>query len=144
MIVIADDADLLEQADVPLPLVPGVPEWLSPLVAVVPGQLAAIRLARLRGSDLDRPLGLSKVTLTPLDCVRKRLRCLRSAGSIFAIAAASASSPPRRRGGNRAGQLEHERAVGLQLLGRLRLQQLHGSSTGAPRASRLRPCRSTW
>ena len=49
----------------PLPLLPGVPEWLSPLVAVVPGQLAAIRLARLRGIDVDRPLGgLSKVTLT--------------------------------------------------------------------------------
>src|SRR6059058_2064273 len=45
-------------------LLPGVPEWLSPLVAVVPGQLAAMRLAGLRGVDLDEPLGLSKVTLT--------------------------------------------------------------------------------
>ena len=35
-----------------------------PLVAVVPGQLAALQLARLRGIDLDNPLGLSKVTLT--------------------------------------------------------------------------------
>jgi glucosamine--fructose-6-phosphate aminotransferase (isomerizing) len=64
MIVLSDDAQLLEQADVALPLLPGVPEWLSPLVAVVAGQLAAIRLARLRGADVDRPLGLSKVTLT--------------------------------------------------------------------------------
>jgi glucosamine--fructose-6-phosphate aminotransferase (isomerizing) len=64
MIVLSDDPDLLEQADVALPLLPGVPEWLSPLVSVVAGQLAAIRLARLRGMDLDRPLGLSKVTLT--------------------------------------------------------------------------------
>ena len=55
---------LLGLADVPLPLVAGVPEWLSPLVAVVPGQFAALRLARLRGIDLDRPLGLEKVTLT--------------------------------------------------------------------------------
>ena len=46
------------------PLLPGVPEWLSPLTAVVPGQFAALRLARLRGIDLDQPLGLSKVTLT--------------------------------------------------------------------------------
>ena len=37
---------------------------MSPLVAVVAGQLAAIRLARLRGVDVDKPLGLSKVTLT--------------------------------------------------------------------------------
>ena len=62
--MISDDESLLALADVALPLVPGVPEWLSPLVAVVPGQLAALRLARLRGIDLDRPLGLEKVTLT--------------------------------------------------------------------------------
>jgi glucosamine--fructose-6-phosphate aminotransferase (isomerizing) len=64
LIVISDDDALLALADAALPLVPGVPEWLSPLVAVVPGQLAALRLARLRGIDLDRPLGLEKVTLT--------------------------------------------------------------------------------
>jgi glutamine---fructose-6-phosphate transaminase (isomerizing) len=64
LIVAADDEDVLARADVALPLLPGVPEWLSPLTAVVPGQFAALRLARLRGIDLDRPLGLSKVTLT--------------------------------------------------------------------------------
>ena len=64
LIVAADDADVLARADVALPLLAGVPEWLSPLTAVVPGQLAALRLARLRGIDLDRPLGLSKITLT--------------------------------------------------------------------------------
>jgi glucosamine--fructose-6-phosphate aminotransferase (isomerizing) len=64
LIVAADDPDVLARADVALPLLPGVPEWLSPLTAVVPGQFAALRLARLRGIDLDRPLGLSKITLT--------------------------------------------------------------------------------
>ncbi|MGH3002184.1 MAG: SIS domain-containing protein, partial [Gaiellaceae bacterium] len=64
LVVAADDEALLAHADVPLPLVRGVPEWLSPLVAVVPGQLTALTLARMRGVDLDRPLGLSKVTLT--------------------------------------------------------------------------------
>jgi glucosamine--fructose-6-phosphate aminotransferase (isomerizing) len=64
LIVAADDERVLARADVPLPLLPGVPEWLSPLTAVVPGQFAALRLARLRGIDLDNPLGLSKVTLT--------------------------------------------------------------------------------
>jgi glutamine---fructose-6-phosphate transaminase (isomerizing) len=63
-VVISDDADLRAQAEIGLPLLPGVPEWLSPLVAVVPGQLAAMRLAQLRGIDLDSPLGLSKITLT--------------------------------------------------------------------------------
>ena len=46
------------------PLVPHVPEWLSPLTAVVPGQVAALRLALLRQLDIDRPTGLAKVTLT--------------------------------------------------------------------------------
>ena len=64
MIVISQDEALRTEAEIGLPLLPGVPEWLSPLVAVVPGQLAAMRLAQLRGIDLDRPLGLSKVTLT--------------------------------------------------------------------------------
>jgi glucosamine--fructose-6-phosphate aminotransferase (isomerizing) len=64
LLVISDDESLLARAEVALPLVGGVPEWLSPLIAVVPGQLAAMRLARLRGIDLDRPLGLAKVTLT--------------------------------------------------------------------------------
>jgi glucosamine--fructose-6-phosphate aminotransferase (isomerizing) len=63
-IVISGDEGLLARGEVGLPLLPDVPEWLSPLVAVVPGQLAAFRLAQLRGIDLDQPLGLSKVTLT--------------------------------------------------------------------------------
>jgi glucosamine--fructose-6-phosphate aminotransferase (isomerizing) len=47
-----------------LRLVSGVPEWLSPLTAVIPGQLAALQLARRRGVDVDEPNGLAKVTLT--------------------------------------------------------------------------------
>lgn len=39
-------------------------EWLTPLVAAIPGQLVAHALAELRGVDVDRPGGLSKVTLT--------------------------------------------------------------------------------
>jgi len=53
-----------EEHDAALRLVPGVPEWLSPLVTVIPGQLVALRLAELRGGDVDRPHGLQKVTLT--------------------------------------------------------------------------------
>jgi glutamine---fructose-6-phosphate transaminase (isomerizing) len=64
LIVVADDERVLRHGEIGLPLVPGVPEWLSPLVAVAPGQLAAMRLAQLRGVDLDKPLGLTKVTLT--------------------------------------------------------------------------------
>lgn len=47
-----------------LPPAARVEDWLTPLVAVVPGQLVAHALAELRGVDVDRPGGLSKVTLT--------------------------------------------------------------------------------
>jgi glucosamine--fructose-6-phosphate aminotransferase (isomerizing) len=64
VIAISDDVGFLGEADTAFPLVPGVPEWLSPLLTVVPGQVAAVRLATLRGADLDSPVGLTKITLT--------------------------------------------------------------------------------
>jgi glucosamine--fructose-6-phosphate aminotransferase (isomerizing) len=44
--------------------VPAVPEWLSPLVAIVPAQLFAYHIARARGLDTEAPRNLTKVTLT--------------------------------------------------------------------------------
>lgn len=44
--------------------VPRFPELLSPVLAVVPGQLLAFHAARARGLDPDAPRGLSKVTET--------------------------------------------------------------------------------
>ena len=41
-----------------------LPGALSPLAAVIPGQLLAYHLALARGLDPDRPRGLSKVTRT--------------------------------------------------------------------------------
>jgi glucosamine--fructose-6-phosphate aminotransferase (isomerizing) len=64
MIVIADREDVLAGAAAPMRLVAGIPEWLSPMTTVIPGQVAAVRLAQSNGSDLDRPHGLSKITLT--------------------------------------------------------------------------------
>ena len=46
-----------------LPL-PRLPELLSPIVAVVPGQLLAFHASRARGLDPDSPRGISKVTET--------------------------------------------------------------------------------
>jgi len=64
LLAISDVRAVLRRAQTKLPLAPGVPEWLSPLTAVVPGQVTALRLTRLRGLDLDHPAGLRKVTLT--------------------------------------------------------------------------------
>jgi glucosamine--fructose-6-phosphate aminotransferase (isomerizing) len=41
-----------------------VPEWLSPLVAILPAQSLAARLGTERGVTVDTPFGLSKVTRT--------------------------------------------------------------------------------
>jgi glucosamine--fructose-6-phosphate aminotransferase (isomerizing) len=64
LLVISDDESALEKGRVPLRLPPGVPEWLSPLTSIVPGQLFAMHLAHARDYDVDRPRGLHKVTET--------------------------------------------------------------------------------
>ncbi len=63
VLVISDDADTLALGRIPLP-VPAAPEWLSPLVTIIPGQLFAMHLAHARDYDVDRPRGLRKVTET--------------------------------------------------------------------------------
>jgi glucosamine--fructose-6-phosphate aminotransferase (isomerizing) len=64
---------LLGSATEPVPegcLLVGLPEdaalpgWLTPVTAVVAGQLLAQRVAELRGVDVDHPGDLTKVTLT--------------------------------------------------------------------------------
>jgi glucosamine--fructose-6-phosphate aminotransferase (isomerizing) len=62
--VLSDREELLAQADAAVRLPSEVPEWLSPITSVVPGQLLALHLALGRGLDPDAPRGLSKVTLT--------------------------------------------------------------------------------
>jgi glucosamine--fructose-6-phosphate aminotransferase (isomerizing) len=64
VLAISDDREFLAAADTAFPLVRKVPEWLSPLLTVIPGQVAAVRLATLRGADVDSPAGLTKITLT--------------------------------------------------------------------------------
>jgi glucosamine--fructose-6-phosphate aminotransferase (isomerizing) len=61
--IVSDDSTIAEDGETLLPLV-SVPEWLSPLVAVIPGQLLAVGMAEARGLDVDEPFGLSKVTRT--------------------------------------------------------------------------------
>jgi glutamine---fructose-6-phosphate transaminase (isomerizing) len=64
LIAISDDAELLASSQTKFPLVTDLPEWLSPLLTVVPGQVAAVQLAKLRGADIDSPVGLTKITRT--------------------------------------------------------------------------------
>jgi glucosamine--fructose-6-phosphate aminotransferase (isomerizing) len=64
MLVISDDQALLRQANLALPIPEGISEWLTPLVAVIPGQLFAMQLTYEKGLSPDNPEGLTKVTET--------------------------------------------------------------------------------
>jgi glucosamine--fructose-6-phosphate aminotransferase (isomerizing) len=63
-VAVSRDPDLLVQADVAVALPAGLPAWAAPIVAIVPAQAAALRLAEIRGVAVDSPHGLWKVTLT--------------------------------------------------------------------------------
>lgn len=64
LIAISDRKDFLQMADAGLKLPEGQPEWLSPLTAIIPGQLFALHLTLAKGYAVDRPRSLSKVTRT--------------------------------------------------------------------------------
>ena len=53
------DEDLIRMSEVFLPI-PDVPEVVQPLLAVLPLQLLAYHVARLRGCDIDKPRNLAK------------------------------------------------------------------------------------
>ncbi|NLS79976.1 MAG: SIS domain-containing protein [Chloroflexi bacterium] len=64
LIAISDREPLLALARTPLRMPVAMPEWLSPIAYVVPGQLFALAQAVSRGYNPDQPRGLEKVTLT--------------------------------------------------------------------------------
>jgi glucosamine--fructose-6-phosphate aminotransferase (isomerizing) len=63
LVVASNSAEALSFADVPLRL-PAAPEWLSPLSAIIPGQLFAYHLALAKHLDPDTPRNIKKVTRT--------------------------------------------------------------------------------
>jgi glucosamine--fructose-6-phosphate aminotransferase (isomerizing) len=64
VVMLSDQPDLRNMADRSLTLPSGVPEWLSPITAIIPSQMFAMYLAETRGIDIDNPRGLNKVTET--------------------------------------------------------------------------------
>ena len=64
LLAISDDETTLADARIPLRLPAGAPEWLSPLITIMPGQLLAMYLAAARDYDIDQPRGIHKVTET--------------------------------------------------------------------------------
>lgn len=64
LVVISDQREALALAETALALPSEIPEWLSPLVSIVPAQLFCYHLALARGCDTESPRGIHKVTET--------------------------------------------------------------------------------
>jgi glutamine---fructose-6-phosphate transaminase (isomerizing) len=64
LVVISNSQAALGLAQVPIAIPPDVPEWLSPLVNIIPAQLFAYHLTLARGLDAEQPRILRKVTET--------------------------------------------------------------------------------
>ncbi len=63
-LVISNMDAALKLAHKPMRLPAAMPEWLTPIAAVLPGQTFAMRLALEKGHSLDNPRNISKVTVT--------------------------------------------------------------------------------
>lgn len=63
-VIVSPDERALARAQTPVALPADHPDWSQAILATVPAQAAALRLAERAGIDVDRPHGLQKVTLT--------------------------------------------------------------------------------
>jgi glucosamine--fructose-6-phosphate aminotransferase (isomerizing) len=64
IIAISDVPEILDLSTIQLALPRSVPEWLSPMITIIPGQLLSLHMAQTRGYDVDSPRSLSKITET--------------------------------------------------------------------------------
>jgi glucosamine--fructose-6-phosphate aminotransferase (isomerizing) len=64
LLIISDSDQALSLGDEKLRLPPGLSEWLTPIVSIVPAQLFCYHLTRAKGYDTENPRMLSKITRT--------------------------------------------------------------------------------
>jgi glucosamine--fructose-6-phosphate aminotransferase (isomerizing) len=64
LVVVSNDKRALSLAQVPLRVPSDMPEWLSPMVNILPAQLFAYHLTRIKGYDTENPRTIKKVTET--------------------------------------------------------------------------------
>ncbi|MCP4899310.1 MAG: SIS domain-containing protein [bacterium] len=64
LLAISNEASALALANTPLQLPDRLPEWITPIPAIIPAQLFCYHLTRAKGYNTEGPRGLSKVTLT--------------------------------------------------------------------------------
>ncbi len=64
LVMVSNDPNALRLAQSPISLPVDIPEWLTPLVSIVPAQLFAYHLTAVKGLDTEKPRGIDKVTET--------------------------------------------------------------------------------
>lgn len=64
VLVISDDSATLGMSPLSLPVPAMLPEWLTPITHIIPGQLLSLHLASVRGFNVDQPRSINKVTET--------------------------------------------------------------------------------
>lgn len=64
LVAISNIKESLKLADTPIEIPSQIPEWLTPIVAIVPAQLFAYHLALAKEIDPDHPRTISKITRT--------------------------------------------------------------------------------
>jgi len=64
LVVISNDKKALSLAQVPLTIPADMPEWISPLVGILPAQLFAYYLTLAKGYNSEQPRSIRKVTET--------------------------------------------------------------------------------
>jgi len=64
LLTISNEGSALALANTPVQLPERLPEWITPIPAIVPAQLFCYHLTRAKGYNTEGPRGLSKVTLT--------------------------------------------------------------------------------
>ncbi len=64
LVVISNDKKALALAQMPLTIPADIPEWLSPLVSILPAQLFAYHLTVAKGYNTEQPRSIRKVTET--------------------------------------------------------------------------------
>ena len=64
LVVISNDKKALSLASLPLSIPADIPEWLSPLICILPAQMFAYHLTQAKGYNTEQPRGIRKVTET--------------------------------------------------------------------------------
>jgi glucosamine--fructose-6-phosphate aminotransferase (isomerizing) len=64
LVIISDDKGALSLAQSPIQLPEGIPEWLTPIISIIPAQLFVYHLTQAKGINPEKPRSIRKVTET--------------------------------------------------------------------------------